>query len=77
MQLSQGDSKKFYLYPINEMLQLKIVRLTAPDTEERARWYKALQQVTKNNNVIPMRQESIANLDEAAAQAMRVAERHS
>jgi len=42
VQLSQGDSKKFYLYPINEALQLKTVRFVVESVDERARWFKAL-----------------------------------
>ena len=53
VQLSQGDNKKFYLYPLNEMLQLNMVKFTCADTEERARWYKALQDVTNKNKIIP------------------------
>ena len=54
VQLSQGDSKKFYLYPIKEELQLDIVRFVTDSVEERARWYTALTKVMVSNTVEPM-----------------------
>ncbi len=53
VQLSQGDSKKFYLYPLNEVLQLKTLRFVVESVDERARWYKALSMVMAENNVQP------------------------
>ena len=49
MQLSQGDVKKFYLYPINAALQLNTVRFLVESVDERARWYKALCKVAGGN----------------------------
>ena len=49
VQLSQGDAKKFYLYPIVDSLQLKTVRFVCDKVDERARWYKALSQVCTGN----------------------------
>lgn len=46
-QLSQGDNKKFYLYPLNHHLQLNPIRFVAESADERARWYKAIQSVTQ------------------------------
>ena len=56
VQLSQGDAKKFYLYPIVDSLQLKTVRFVCDKVDERARWYKALSQVCTGNTTLPMRQ---------------------
>lgn len=49
IQLSQGDPKKFYLYPIHENLQLNTVRFITDTVDDRARWYKALSQICTGN----------------------------
>ena len=51
VQLSQGDSKKIALYPIDETLQLKAIEFKTVSTEERARWFKALSIVTAENKL--------------------------
>ena len=60
VQLSQGDSKKFYLYPINDELQLKSVRFIAETVDERARWFKAIQAITKRTTMPAFNRESSA-----------------
>ena len=63
VQLSQGDSKKLYLNPNDDLLQLNIVTFRAESVEERARWYKALSIVTAENKTAPHR-PSIQNADQ-------------
>ena len=60
VQLSQGDSKKFYQYPINDELQLKSVRFIAETVDERARWFKAIQAITKRTTMPVFNRESSA-----------------
>ena len=55
VQLSQGDAKKFYLYPIDQNLQLNTVRFVADTVTERARWFKALSKVCQGNININLR----------------------
>ena len=67
VQLSQGDNKKFYLYPINEALQLNTLRFISVTPEERARWFTALSQITAENQTKQgfnnnLHRDSVANL---------------
>ena len=49
VQLSQGDNKKFYLYPIEDQLQLSVICFIAMKSDERARWFKLIKQITNDN----------------------------
>lgn len=45
VQLSQGNSRRFYLWPLDNSLGLEIVTFEAQSVDERARWYDAINQV--------------------------------